>query len=120
MKKALYLLLSAVLLCSLVALSFPIGSCQLPQEGVLTLSDYGPITLDPAISTELTSHSYIMQLFSGLACLDENLKPAPDIAQRWGVSDDGMTYTFFLRRGVKFHDGSEVKAEDFKYSWERA
>ena len=68
----------------------------------------------------MTSHEYIMQLFSGLVRLDDNLEPAPDIAQRWEVSDDGRTYTFYLRQDVKFQDGREVKAEDFKYSWERA
>ncbi len=79
-----------------------------------------PITLDPAISGEMTSHEYIMQLFSGLVRLDDDLEPAPDIAQRWQVSDDGRTYTFYLRQDVRFHDGREVKAGDFKYSWERA
>jgi oligopeptide transport system substrate-binding protein len=61
-----------------------------------------------------------MQLFSGLVRLDDDLKPAPDIAERWQVSDDGKTYTFYLRQDAKFHDGREVKAEDFKYSWQRA
>jgi len=61
-----------------------------------------------------------MQLFSGLVRLDDNLEPVPDIAQRWRVSDDGRTYTFYLRQDVSFHNGKEVKAEDFKYSWQRA
>jgi len=61
-----------------------------------------------------------MQLFSGLVRLDDKLEPAPDIAERWQVSDDGKTYTFYLRQDAKFHDGREVKAEDFKYSWQRA
>ena len=68
----------------------------------------------------MTSHEYIMQLFSGLVRLDDNLEPAPDIAERWQVSNDGRTYTFYLRQDVKFQDGRQVKAEDFKYSWERA
>ncbi|MFC2006872.1 peptide ABC transporter substrate-binding protein, partial [Chloroflexota bacterium] len=79
-----------------------------------------PHTLDPAVSNEKTSHQYIVQLFSGLVRLDDNLEPTPDIAQRWEVSGDGRTYTFFLRKGVEFHNGREVKAPDFKYSWERA
>ena len=123
MKRTLYILLSVVLLCSLL-----IVGCQLGQEAEVTpteentLNLYGidPLTLDPAVSGEMTSHEYIMQLFSGLVCLDENLEPAPDIAQRWQVSDDDKTYTFYLRHDVKFHNGKEVKAKDFKYSWERA
>ncbi|HUV43313.1 MAG TPA: peptide ABC transporter substrate-binding protein [Dehalococcoidales bacterium] len=61
-----------------------------------------------------------MQLFSGLVRLDADLELVPDIARDWQVSKDGRTYTFRLRRGVKFHDGREVKAEDFVYSWQRA
>ncbi len=90
------------------------------EENTLNLYGIDPWTLDPAVSGEMTSHEYIMQLFSGLIRLDDNLEPAPDIAQRWQVSDDGKTYTFYLRHDVKFHNGREVTAEDFKYSWERA
>ncbi len=90
------------------------------EEKVLNLYGIDPLTLDPAVSGEMTSHEYIMQLFGGLVCLDDNLKPAPDIAEKWQVSQDGRTYTFYLRQDVSFHDGRQVKAEDFKYSWERA
>jgi oligopeptide transport system substrate-binding protein len=68
----------------------------------------------------MTSHEYISQIFSGLVRLDDNLEVVPDIAEKWDISNDYKTYTFFLRQDVKFHDGRKVKAEDFKYSWERA
>jgi oligopeptide transport system substrate-binding protein len=127
MKRILHILLLVTLVCSLLVLYLPSG-CQSEQEAEVTpteentLNLYGidPWTLDPAVSGEMTSHEYIMQLFSGLVCLDDNLEPAPDIAQRWQVSDDGRTYTFYLQHDVKFHNGREVKAEDFEYSWERA
>ena len=90
-----------------------------PKEA-LTLFDIGPVTLDPAVSQESTSHLYIMHIFSGLVALDHDLEPVPDIAQRWELDDDGTTYTFYLRRDARFHDGSKVTAWDFKYSWERA
>jgi oligopeptide transport system substrate-binding protein len=51
---------------------------------------------------------------------DDNLEPAPDIAERWEVSQDRRTYTFYLRQDVVFHNGRGVTAADFKYSWERA
>jgi oligopeptide transport system substrate-binding protein len=88
--------------------------------GVLNLYDIDPHTLDPAVSGEMTSHQYIMQIFSGLVRLDDNLEPAPDIAERWEIGNDGRTYTFYLRHGVKFQDGRPVKAEDVKFSWQRA
>lgn len=89
-------------------------------QGTLNLTDTGPITLDPALAAEATSAKYIFQLFSGLVRLDENLQVAPDIAQSWDKSADGRTFTFHLRHDVKFHDGKQVTASDFKYSWERA
>ena len=123
MKRIRQLTLLALLVSALLLL--PSTGCrpeQLPPsgQGVLNLWDTGPMTLDPAISTDLSSHTYIMQIFSGLVRLDDELKVVPDIAENWEKSPDGKTYTFHLRRGVKFHSGREVKAADLKYSWERA
>jgi len=123
MKRIIYILLSVILLCSLL-----VAGCQCEREtppppvgeGVLNLYGIDPYTLDPAVVGDVTSGEYIMQIFGGLVRLGDNLEPAPDIAQRWEVSNDGRTYTFYLRQDVSFHDGREVKAEDFKYSWERA
>ena len=122
MKRIVYIVLSVVLLATML-----ISGCQFGQEtptptieGELNLYGIDPLTLDPAVSGEMTSHEYIMQLFGGLVRLGDNLEPAPDIAERWQVSNDGRTYTFYLRHDVSFHNGREVKAGDFKYSWERA
>jgi len=123
MKKILYILLSAILLCSLFAgcQCAPVSPPPPPAgEGTLNLYGIDPLTLDPALSSEMTSHEYVMQLFSGLVRSGDELEPTGDIAQSWQISDDGMTYTFYLRQDVKFQDGREVKAEDFRYSWERA
>ncbi len=117
MKKILYSLIAVLFISSLAV------GCQSPTptvEGELNLYGIDPITLDPAVSGDMNSHEYIAQIFSGLVRLDDNLEPAPDIARNWEISDDGKTYTFYLRKDVKFHDGREVKAGDFKYSWERA
>ncbi len=112
-----------MLICAL-SVFLTISGCK-PHETqqkvkVLNLWDTGPITLDPAISSEMASHTYVMQIFSGLVRLGADSKPAPEIAERWDRSNDGKTYIFYLRRGVKFHNGKEVTAHDFKYSWERA
>ena len=113
----------SLLLAALLVL--PSTACHLEQlppagEGVLRLWDTGPITLDPAISADMSSHTYVMQIFSGLVRLDHELNIVPDIAENWERSPDGKIYTFYLRQGVKFHSDGEVKAADFKYSWERA
>jgi len=126
MKKALLIILAAILLCGVM-----LAGCQAPDTtpvtdgviesgGVLNLYGIDPITLDPGVSAEMTSHEYIAQIFGGLVRLDDNLEPAPDIAERWEMSEDCCTYTFYLRDDVRFHDGRGVTAEDIKYSWERA
>ncbi|MFC1908832.1 peptide ABC transporter substrate-binding protein [Chloroflexota bacterium] len=120
MKRVLYLLLLVILLGSTLTAGCQFGRGILAEGETLNLYGVDPITLDPAVSGEMTSHQYILQLFSGLVRLDEGLEPAPDIAEGWQISSDGKTYTFSLRKDVSFHDGRRVKAGDFKYSWERA
>jgi len=120
MKKLLYTILSAILLSSLLFTSCQPSPAPAPPGGVLNLYGTDPLTLDPALSGDMTSHNYILQIFSGLVRLDDDLKPAPDIAARWQVSPDGRTYTFYLRKDARFQDGRGVTAQDFKYSWERA
>jgi len=78
-----------------------------------------PTTLDPALVADVTGGLLAAKLFNGLVRLGPDLEVVPDIAARWSVSEDGLTYAFELRKGVTFSNGREVKAEDFKYSFER-
>jgi oligopeptide transport system substrate-binding protein len=119
-KRIWHLALLSLLVFAL--LFWPSIACQPSSsgQGILNLWDTGPLTLDPAISADMSSHLYVMQIFSGLVRLDQELTIVPDIAESWEKSLDGKTYTFHLRQGVEFHSGKEVTAADFKYSWERA
>jgi len=111
----------ALLLFCLVLLAPTMTACLVRSSSTtLNLADSAPITLDPALAADSTSASYIVQIFSGLVRLDQNLQVAPDIASSWDISNNGTTYTFHLRHDVKFSDGKPVTAADFKYSWERA
>jgi oligopeptide transport system substrate-binding protein len=76
-------------------------------------------TLDPALSTDIYGVTIIQQLFDGLVQFDKDLNVVPAIAKSWKISPDGLTYTFYLREGVKFHNGKEVTAKDFVYSFTR-
>ncbi len=87
---------------------------------LMPLSAQDPTTLDPALVSDTTSAFVARQLFSGLVRLDNNLEVQPDLAERWDVSDDGRTYTFYLRPDARFADGSPITAEDVRYSLERA
>ena len=79
-----------------------------------------PPTLDPHEAGDTTSAGIIVEVFSGLVALNTSLQVAPELAERWDVSEDGKTYTFHLRQNARFHDGKPVTAEDVKYSIERA
>lgn len=92
----------------------------MPDSEGLTLLGSEPTSLDPALCTDATSASYIVELFSGLVTLNSDLEVVGDIAESWDTSDDSRTYTFRLRDGVAFHNGKAVTASDFKYSIERA
>lgn len=81
--------------------------------------DFEPKTLDPAISTDMYADTIIQQVFDGLVQFDKELNIIPSIAKSWKVSQDGLVYTFFLKKGVKFHNGREVTAEDFVYAYAR-
>jgi len=81
--------------------------------------EFMPRTLDPALSSDIYSVTVIQQLFDGLVQFDKNLNIIPAIAKSWKISPDGLTYTFYLRKGVKFHNGREVTADDIIYSMTR-
>jgi len=79
-----------------------------------------PPNLDPVKIQDVTSDGIARKIFNGLIRFDTELRPAPDLAEALPEWDAGVnSYTFKLRRGVKFHNGREVTAADVKYSWER-
>jgi len=78
-----------------------------------------PKTLDPALSIDTHAVTVIQQIFDGLVQFDKNLNIIPAIARSWKISSDSLTYTFYLREGVRFHNGREVTAKDFVYSFTR-
>ena len=79
-----------------------------------------PPTLDPHLSGDTTSAGVVVEIFSGLVALNTELQLVPDIADRWEISGDGKTYTFYIRENARFHDGKPITANDFKWSLERA
>ena len=97
--------------------SFPPAA---PGEQVLTLPGGDPPTLDPHLSGDATSARYVVEIFSGLVAYNRDLELVPDIAKSWDVTEGGTVFTFHLRDNVKFHNGKPVRAQDFKWSMERA
>ncbi len=87
----------------------------------------GIATLDPAFAKSQVLIWPVNQIFNGLVQMDNELKIQPCIAKNWEISDNGETYTFYLRNDIKFHDneifpngaGRLVNAYDFEYSLNR-
>jgi len=80
---------------------------------------HDPKTLDPARVSDIYSLSVSQQIFDGLVQYDSALTIVPALAEFWRASREGLVWTFTLRRGVKFHNGREVTAEDVVYSFAR-
>ncbi|MCR5831651.1 MAG: ABC transporter substrate-binding protein [Lachnospiraceae bacterium] len=77
-------------------------------------------SLDPHEAVAAGTKEILFNIYEGLLKPDETGNLIPAVAKEYSVSDDGMTYTFTLRDGVKFHNGKEVTAEDVKYSIEKS
>ncbi|SEB59269.1 peptide/nickel transport system substrate-binding protein [Paramicrobacterium humi] len=78
-----------------------------------------PDQLDPHKTTSYFSFQVLENVFDTLVEPDENLEMQPALAESWDLSDDQLTWTFHLRDGVTFHDGSDFTADDVVYSYDR-
>jgi dipeptide transport system substrate-binding protein len=85
----------------------------------LNLPNGEPTSLDPAKAFDEESMEVAHALFEGLMRLDEKHQPQPAVAEKVDVSSDGLTYTFTLRRDVKWSNGEPLTAHDFEYAWKR-
>ena len=124
---------AALLLPFLLVLAIPAVHAQAPKRGgVIRIAEREAPGLDPHLTISFLSHSYVSLSYSQLVRFPNgpeqksatDFSILPDLAEKWTVSKDGKIYTFFLRKGVKFHNkppvnGREVNAEDVKYSLER-
>ena len=80
---------------------------------------YDPRSLDPALSTDVPTGRAVGYVFDGLVRFTPDAQVVPGLARSWDISTDGMTYTFHLRNGVKFHDGRPFSARNVILSWQR-
>ncbi|MDO8848921.1 MAG: ABC transporter substrate-binding protein [Coriobacteriia bacterium] len=79
-----------------------------------------PRGLDPALVDDGESSKIIVNIYEGLLkYADDSTAVEPSLAESWEISDDGLSYTFTLREGVKFHDGTDFNAEAVKFNIDR-
>ena len=113
-----------IIVVIILALSIVLASCggapKAPAEpasftlGSSTAFD----TLNPLTSYMQVTYEFFMLIYDSLVVYDENFNPVPNLATKWSVSDDNLTWTFELAKGVKWHDGEPFTSEDVKYTYE--
>src|SRR5579872_6607301 len=89
------------------------------HELIDSRDNYDPRSLDPALSTDVPTGRAVGYLFDGLTRFTPDAKVIPALATSWDVNADGSVYTFHLRRGVKFTDGTPFVARQVALSWQR-
>lgn len=89
------------------------------EKRVLRATFAWPTFIDPAVGDDFSSSTALTNLYDSLVFPTVGGGYEPWLAESWEVSDDGTVWTFKLREGVKFHDGSEVQASDVVYSFNR-
>jgi oligopeptide transport system substrate-binding protein len=92
------------------------------RDGILHFGNgTEPQGLDPHVVTGIPASHIVIALFEGLAAKNPyTLEPEPGVAQRWDISDDGLTITFYLNPEAKWSNGDPMTAEDYVWSWQRA
>ena len=78
-----------------------------------------PETIDPALNSAVDGGNMLLHAFECLLIVDQDGQLAPGQAESWETSEDGLTWTFHLREGLKWSDGTPLTANDFVYSWKR-
>jgi ABC-type transport system substrate-binding protein len=113
------------LLCISLLLVFSVSSLAMAQApkpgGTLKVAWEADVTgLDPYLSPGVQAWHTVGNLFSSLVTVDTNLNYVPDLAESWDIQENGKVYVFHLRKGVKFHEGSDFDAEVVRWNYQRA
>ena len=113
-KKVLAIFLSAALFVTAFA-----GCGKKKADGITVQIGPNPETLDPALNSAVDGGNMLITLFETLLIIDQDNKVQPGQAEKYEVSPDGLTWTFTMRDGLKWSDGTELNAKDFEYTFKR-
>lgn len=112
-------LAASLLVASALALGSPVAA-QTPPNVLVVGQIAEPASLDPHISTAMNDFRIAVNVYDGLVRnAPGTLDVEPALASAWTISDDGLEYTFTLRDGVAFHDGTPFNAEAVKFNFDR-
>ena len=113
-KKMLAIFLSAALFVTAFA-----GCGKKKADGITVQIGPNPETLDPALNSAVDGGNMLITLFETLLIIDQDNKVQPGQAEKYDISDDGLTWTFTMRDGLKWSDGTDLNAKDFEYTFKR-
>ena len=110
---------AVIALAAALSLSGP-AAAQTPPNVLVVGQIAEPASLDPHVATAAYDFRIAVNIYDGLVRNKPGtLEIEPALATEWTISEDGLTYTFTLREGVKFHDGSDFNAEAVKFNFDR-
>ncbi len=114
-------LVGLVLISILVFAGSPARAQEKPKVGgtITYATGTDALTLDPQFVTDVPTSRAVMQIHETLVKYDTNMNIIPCLAESWTTSADRLTWTFKLRKGVKFHDGTPFNADAVKYTFDR-
>ena len=105
------------ILLAATAAALLVGTSLSASAVTLRYANQGDLkSLDPYTVNETTTNAHLGHVYEGLTKRGKDLKIEPGLAERWEMSEDGLTWRFFLRKGVKFHNGDPFNADDVIFS----
>src|SRR5215510_15771945 len=105
-----------------------LGALALPRRPHAQVKDGGTFVtartteatgLDPQLVPAFSRSARSPMMYNQLVRFEPDMTPVPELSESWDVSKDGLTWTFKLRQGVKFHDGQELTSADVKFTFDR-
>lgn len=112
--------LALILVGGLVAVGWALQRSRLPPADFSFCNESEVASVDPALTTGIPEARIVYSLFEGLCRpRPDNTLPEPGVAEKWEISNDGLTYTFHLRKDAVWSNGQPVTAHDFHYAWRR-
>lgn len=108
------------LFLALVAVLFLLGAAWAGEKELVFNLSVDPRTIDPVLNNAVDGSNVIYNIFDSLVRIGFDDAPEAACAESWDVAEDGMSWTFHLREGLKWSDGEPITAEDFRYGFLRA
>jgi len=89
------------------------------EDSIIRMTTDWPTYIDPGVGSDFSDSTSLANLYDTLVFPNYDGSVRPQVATKWDISEDGLTYKFYIREGIKFHSGNELTAEDVVFSMNR-